>query len=394
MTILVTELLGGFARRVRMCSLLVVSIALIEGRGLAHEYRVEGIIENSYSGSVNTDLETRSYPFVVTVKGTGWQIKSLYEGDNYDVLGCDGTNVFEILHDFPKFIPGRKGKVGGLQNSADLAHPQMEGFPACITKGTQPIDSSWNVQVPWFALASGEAISRGARVLPPLYSPRVDALGNIVSPQITAGVLPPFLPRTATFTVSGELKKRIDDSPFLSCEPQNRKLLKLIPEELRRYSDGQLMAEYLVISSTNVGGLEIPTQFELSRYAYSKRNKTQRLATVKYRGKVSAISLTVEEPMLPVISDKLFVTDRRVQNRADRIDYVSYELTNNSWPAQDSAIVTSAYARKTGFIARLGLSSINPGRAAFVVGLIAALVVPSLVFLWQGRVDSRKNVAR
>lgn len=275
-----------------------------------------------------------------------------------------------------------------------FAMPKVEGFRACITKGTQPIDSSWNVQVPWFALASGETIARGTRMLPPLYSPRVDALGNIVSPQIAPGGLPPFLPKTATFTVSEQLKKRIDDSPFLSCEPRNRKLLKLIPEELRRYSDGQLMAEYLVISSTNVGGLEIPTQFELNRYAYSRQDTTRRLATVKYRGQVSAVTLTVEEPMLPAISNKLFVTDRRVQNRDAEIDYVSYELTDKAWPAQDSVIVTSAYEKKAGRIARSGLFGIRPGWTAFAVGLAVVLVVPSLVFLWQGRGPSRKSVNR
>src|SRR5581483_9677385 len=110
----------------------------------AANFEVEGSLIAIYSqGGTNSAQKTT---YVVSVDGARWQIKTIFGEDYYMLHGCDGTNIYSVLH-----MPGG---------------PDGQAAPATITAGVCPVDAEYYTTLPWLAFASDRYLEQNTDSLP------------------------------------------------------------------------------------------------------------------------------------------------------------------------------------------------------------------------------------
>ncbi len=290
----------------------------------AANFEVEGSLIATYSqGGTNSAQKTT---YVVSVDGARWQIKTIFGEDYYMLHGCDGTNIYSVLH-----MPGG---------------PDGQAAPATITPGVCPVDAEYYTTLPWLAFASDRYLEQNTDSLPAFWvNPRSDAMAWMFESRVERLPSTPRLPRTVAYVTTRARLTTAPTNSQLRMEriPAKRLAFRtILPASLPAGFQG---GEFSITSTTNFDGLEIPNGFQAVTYALpsgEKQVKTNMLLI----GTVTRIGPSTLNSYLPEISQNLSVTDYRFRNSAPRVDCITYFITNSAWTSDRDPRLASAFNLK------------------------------------------------
>jgi len=352
-------------------------LCVVTTESISQAYEVEGWLASVSAGSKRTNSTT----FVAATVDDSWRLITRYDANNYRVrtnpdgragppvdvskenwhgLSFDGTNFFDILYDHP-VVP-------------------VDGRAGTITFGSQPVHATWHNSVPWFALLSRSYLDGGEPVAPPWLIASDSGVANALDVQVLRSLEEPRLPVQAVFTFSSEMAANLKRSPFLSHEPRALEMHKAFPQELSVYTNDQVVARYSVESHAGHGDLSLPTKFRLEIYTHS-RTAPGIVGTSVISGGLTAVRPVENRTFVPDVSEKLYVTDRRVSSAGDKIDFVYYESEDGRWLTLDSDELRALYRAKVGLIKRQHLFGTDSLKRIIAVVALCVLLAPIALFL-------------
>lgn len=347
-------------------------------------YAAEGMIsvrEYSRSGE-EISPASPPYQFVVWRKNERWLIKTIFGPNWFSLYGCDGANVYSVLYD-----PNPEG-----DDKRDPLRPRY--IPGAITKGPFPVGAAWYTTIPWFALLSDNSIGDGDTVLPALWANfRVDLSAHIYDLAQTALNSSPALPASATWTFSRKRLKHADRNELLAREgvPRSiRDMNAMAQSEFSTLLGDEPTGEYTVTVVTNVYGMQLPLEFELSRYYTQVRNRrgtngaSNPTATHQlYHGQIKRYWSEELASYVPDLLDPVSVADWRFRHDRRLLDYIRYSVTNGAWPNVDDPRLLALYQEKLSRSPRLWISSARHAVALLLV--LAVFVAPAAIWFVNRR---------
>jgi hypothetical protein len=170
-----------------------------------------------------------------------WTIKETY-GDDAEALGFDGTNTYEQVW----FAAQKNDPTNSSCGS--------------IRRGSTCVDGVCPTRLVWIAYCARQFFNENKRgpIMSPYSHP---SLLGADSMAYTAEWLDQEsgIPKTLKYVFSADLWR----------EELKKKLMDA--DEPNMFKDGDLSAEYHVVSSTNLGGVTLPLEFDMTRYAFDSR---------------------------------------------------------------------------------------------------------------------------
>ncbi|HWQ91070.1 MAG TPA: hypothetical protein VN673_05315, partial [Clostridia bacterium] len=279
-------------------------------------FRVEGeMVATLYtpSGSVQQTIPSK---FQVSVRGPVWQIIGTFPNSNYTVSGCDGTNIYTILHDLTQ------------TNSSE---PDV--LPGSVSPEQFPTDVAWQTAIPWVAFASAHYLDNSKDgFLPGCWGqPRNNPEMWILRNRIVRSQVAPHLPLEITYVVDQKLQAAAKTNAHLLSALPDKEIYKAVFQYRPEFACG----EYRVKSKTNWNGLELPLEFEVIRYypKYTSTAEYQGPAVINaFRGKVHHITSALPSELMPKANGAISVADFRYSKRDIGVDFITYVGTNGTFP--------------------------------------------------------------
>jgi hypothetical protein len=308
-----TDVRWGGWRVVTLCLALEVSLVASDAPG----YRVEGVLSTTVVREGQGTLSSNQVPFLVEVVGGAWRlvigIDSHSQSKATREIVSDGMDTVEVL---------RGSGVGGKVLPAVM---HRDGFPGL---GYYP-------DIVWLAYASAPYLSQGRPLPAPWLSVRHDARAWSYEARVTTNQELPGLPARIEF-----LTKPKRTFALLSASPPGD-------------SEPVRAGEYRVSATTNLGGLAIPTQFELSLFPIpgppQKGKPTviaTNLATTMVIGVATQITACAKAPAWPALEGVASVSDRRFRSSRHRIEAIRYNVTNHWLIDTNDVALGSLFERK------------------------------------------------
>jgi hypothetical protein len=341
------NIIDPWIRSTETAMVIIASVSALGGPAVVagKPYEVRGTVELLGGPSTNSPgpKVIQSQPFRVFVKGARWQIQIWQSSNSLFTIGCDGTDIFELLQD------AGSRKVG-VQ-------------PGQIWPGTSPTNEFDYAKFLWFACASGDYFKAGAagtRSFAPWTAPAgVDVSDGIYSMRAVWSKHEPRLPVRASFLVSRRLLERA--RPRIRARSNWRSRLDL----LSRYRPGSLGGVFYVGCRTNVEGLRLPLRFS----CWWNGPSTGVVATLT--GLVSNITARALACYAPPMHTNAYVVDFRFADPRYKVSAISYPVANGHWPdAHDPKLVKLFNEQRT---LRGRLRSMDFSRA-FILTLLGLIV--------------------
>jgi len=241
-------------------------------------YEIKGSL--NVKNYLNEELLSEfNFHYVVSVDGGVWRIDSaddmIQTKEGRTLLrqicaGTDGANIYSCATLYTNANPSSSNQM----------------MQASVTEGLKPtFDAS--LQLIWLVFASSDYLSKHTnyRLTPPwVYDKKIDSPCTI---KVRQSLSPPFLPDRILYFDG-------DHAPTGSTD------------YLLQANGRMLMGEYVVLTSTNIGGLTIPISFSLNRYQLPVNGimpKEPKKVISVYHGEISQVEIVAPKdsylPPLP-----------------------------------------------------------------------------------------------
>lgn len=254
--------------------------------------------------------------FVASVSNRSWHMRTDFKADSSGLLGnseesgCDGTNVFTVLH------------------SPQVSHLATPGRVS--QDGLYPSHLSPHSRVIWLALASSDFLAEITN-------------REMIAPWSPAGSGQSLHFRLAsTLPASGLPRDLIFDS-LAEIVEVNRQTKKQ-----SRIRTNYTAANYAVIATTNLGDILLPREFELMRFfepqLQSELEALPRSMNV-YRAEITSLRALGPESILPKIARPTHVIDGRFRDTQGMVSSIRHTITNNVWPDRDDKALQALFKR-------------------------------------------------
>lgn len=267
----------------------------------AASYEIRGDLV--HSGFDRGGTFKQAIPFFMLVSGEQWQITT---APSNSVVTCDGTNIFYLDKSKLVTLPGRPPQPTNCYFVSVEAGPVPSGG----------LSGGNHVRIAWFVYASSRVAATAPDDLPALwFNARYSIEAHVYASKVKASEKSPYLPESASFTLTEDRFNRAMLSPWLIHEGWPHEYQR--PKQIGPF--GFETATYRVMAVTNVNGLSLPVSFELLL------NSPSMQAVESYYGTNIVISEVPARKIEPIASDKLLrVVDFRFQNSERHIDFIQY----------------------------------------------------------------------
>ncbi len=158
------------------------------------------------------------------------------------------------------------------------------------------------------------------------------------------------------------------------------KEIKTARDELRsRKLDGQIVARYRAVQTTNLAQWALPAEFRCELMDNNGKPRTI------WHGFILEIEAAAPLPPTPALSRPTQVTDYRFYDEASRIDEFTYVITNNVWLSTNDLALRQRFdwIRTRAALARPRLAPTSQRALMLAVVVIALLAFPVLVLRWK-----------
>ena len=349
-------------RTTLLLSLLTSSVLFCRQELLAGNIQIDGFIQDIVYEADGTQSQSFTNSFRVSLFYNNWEIKATF-GDYAEDLAFDGTNTY-TQHYFPPPKPGVKQEV----NTAEITTAEIRSGSSCID-GLPP------TRVLWVAYCAKSFFNQNNHI--PIVSPwGQPALLGADSMTYTAKWLDNhyMIPKTLNFIMSYDFWKK------------ELKIKLRDPDEPNPFKDGELVGEYKILSSTNLFGVTLPTEFELARYAVTRSHKM--VVREKFRGQVLAVRDIISPWELPPLHMKAGVQDFRFSTPTQPWLHVSYNTPQAQWlETNDPLVIKGLNAAVTNYAAfeKKLYSSIKPvidpkKRSIVLLVMLVVFFLPPLFY--------------
>jgi hypothetical protein len=346
-------------------------------------YEVEGTLEvqNYRQGNLIKHLR---YDFAFAVQGPRWYFRI----DDYNVKDSRGN---PLIH---RNESGSEGnEIYMLAVSSSSARAPIVGKLTNIVQGAVSLG-----QVPlydgdrrllWIAFASGGYLAREKKPkwgLPwPLPNNYPD---DYFQMDFVRHKTPPGLPDEMTYrspgyffgasSAKGVVPKRVDyPAPF---------------------NHGFVAAQYRVTGITNIGELELPLGFEMTRFAprLERTNSQEFIPVQVWVARVSKVEGLRRMGFLPVITQEgeVEVLDYRFRDEALKLRELRYTIEDKKWRSMsDPAIKRMSEAQRNIAISRIeARKKREPQRIVAILGVLLVAGVPLVylvLYVFRQRIDTK-----
>jgi len=177
----------------------------------------------------------------------------------------------------------------------------------------------------WFAFGSSSYFqSQTGHFLKPLWGfddPKLNEEGFKMRAYWSRNEHPPFLPKQVAYYFDGTLRYRITDVPFPHFAPAP-------------WNKGFTNFTYNEISSTNFGGIQIPTEFEFVRYGFGEGLGLHKIEFIS--GKVDEFEPGVSvSDFKPAYTGEIAIFDKRFARSGPPVNDLTFPARDGKWESPD-----------------------------------------------------------
>lgn len=318
-------------------------------------------------GDVDANCPTINYeikvPFHMVLSSNKWQIKVQFKNYN-EFCWSDGDKVSSFVM-FPKETYGK-------------SLPKAQ-----VLNGDYPYHSDPSIQFIWLAFCSSQYFLSNTNTMPALWQMgSLDPLREAI--DITNLVFMDSqmrLPSNLDLILASGYMNSITNMHYLSKTVSTLELEKTF-NDYKQYS-GFLAGRYSVTTVTNLESRLVPVDFNLIVYDPTKDQVHSIRQT--YRGIVTSIKLSNEEPSIPSLPYPIWIEDGRFSDARTRLDSISYIVTNQDWPAtNDETLQEQFLEKKKKQAAVLNLPNLSETNVRLLPRILIGFTIisfPLLVFL-------------
>jgi hypothetical protein len=284
----------------------------------ANNVQLDGVIQDLIFNADGTLSQHYTNSFHLAIYNEKWVCKTTF-GDYAEELAFDGTNTY-TQHYFP---PPKAGTIldAHTVNTAEITTAE-------IRRGSSCVDGLPTTRILWLAFCGKPFFERGFSA--PIVSPwgHPSLLGaDSMTYSIDLLDKQYMIPKELRFIMSYEFwKKELNNKHRDADEPNP-------------FNDKEVVAEYNVLSYTNMNGVALPTDFELVRYSITRSRKPVILES--FHGNILSIIETEGNWMLPALHMKAGVQDFRFSTVEQPWLHISYNTPRDQWLETNDPIVLS-----------------------------------------------------
>ena len=321
------------------------------------------------SGAITLSYNT---PFRISVDGNRWIMSTSYLKEHVDVVGFDGTNLYDVL----TYSEAAMQSVLANTKAGRIQRQQ----PAYISGSSYPFDAEPAACLVWLAYASGSYLSNSVDDLPNLWNHGFMDPASHAQIVTNLHLIPDSsgLPSSMDFLISSKAKALLSTNvPFLSATISQDEIDKSI--KMASYFENFLRAQYKVVSTTNFQGHAFPLRFELDVF----NPKGAPMETLV--GGITKVSDKTPETFIPKLETEVTVRDYRFSDRARKMDMLKYSITNGVWLDRNDPVLLEKFEQQ-----RANRPIINKSSAART-RLVFLLIIISGAPIIFGLLKSKKN---
>lgn len=347
---------------VKSCRLLSLCIGLptwivILGDLRADQFIAEGVLRSITYSPGGKEMSHNEYEFSFASKDHQWKLRTVdcavrdgkKKGQAYRETGCDGvdtyTKLFWTKETLQQFIENPNlNKLSTKARRPVNIHTRREGvsegavsFSATtdafqemgsVHTGIYPVAEDYFGKVLWIGLASAQYFSSArSNTIPSLHQNALAGYREIEEYKFTSLGSNLGLPGVLELYEPGYEIKEGKRSGRVRYPPP--------------YDKSYLVGRYRVLTSTNMGEMQLPTSFQFESYSVSANDKR---AVHFLRNRITCDSvgyqtLTTNVAFVPEFSGSASVTDHRIAAQKIGVPYIRYSTEGGKFLTRDDKLL-------------------------------------------------------